>query len=54
MFSQNKQWKFLALVTTRIKLIKKTIEYILIEYLLIVNFDSSVYWHVNVQLEKLD
>ncbi len=42
-FSQNKQWKNLALVRTRKKLIKKMIEYILIEYLLTVNFDSSVY-----------
>jgi len=41
-FSQNKQWNFFALVRTK-NLIKKMIEYILIEYLLNVYFDSSVY-----------
>lgn len=42
-FNQNKQRKILGLVRTKKDLIKKMIEYILIEYLLIVYFDSSVY-----------
>jgi hypothetical protein len=53
-FNQNKQRKILGLVRTKKDLIKKMIEYILIEYLLIVYFDSSVYWHVNVEVEILD
>jgi len=42
--NQNRQWKKMALIRTKqLFLTKKRIEYILIEYILIVYFESNVY-----------